>query len=136
MDLKGSEIEFESEEKMFFKKISESKYPKVAVGKLSEKEIKENISPWSNSHSFRIAPAKILKERKREDCKYPSTTIHYMVYLFLLIYGSALSLREKVMSSKNLEEKDVEIEIGSELEMFYKKISESSYPKDCSHKIK
>ncbi|RXG51930.1 hypothetical protein Avbf_15134 [Armadillidium vulgare] len=64
MDLKGSEIEFESEEKMFFKKISESKYPKVAVGKLSEKEIKEKISPWSNSHSFRIVPAKILKERE------------------------------------------------------------------------
>ncbi|RXG55553.1 hypothetical protein Avbf_16700 [Armadillidium vulgare] len=85
MDLeedKESEIEFESEEKMFFKKISESEYPKVAVGKLSEKEIKEGISP-----------------------------------------------REKVMSSKNLEEKDFEIEFGSELEMFYKKISESSYPK-------
>ncbi|RXG58659.1 hypothetical protein Avbf_11968 [Armadillidium vulgare] len=82
MDLKGAEIEFESEEKMFFKKISESKYPKVAVGKLSEKEIKEFINP-----------------------------------------------REKVMSFKNFEEKDVENEIGSELEMFYKKISESSYPK-------
>ncbi|RXG68242.1 hypothetical protein Avbf_07374 [Armadillidium vulgare] len=37
--------------------------------------------------------------------------------------------REKVMPSKNLEEKGLEIEIGSELEMFYKKISESSYPK-------
>ncbi|RXG59046.1 hypothetical protein Avbf_13549 [Armadillidium vulgare] len=82
MDLKGAEIEFESEEKMFFKKISESKYPKVAVGKLSEKEIKECIKP-----------------------------------------------REKVIPSKNLEEKDFEIEFGSELEMFYKKISESSYPK-------
>ncbi|RXG71842.1 hypothetical protein Avbf_06553, partial [Armadillidium vulgare] len=40
-----------------------------------------------------------------------------------------ISPREKVMPSKNLEEKDVEIEIGSELETFYKKISESSYPK-------
>ncbi|RXG60826.1 hypothetical protein Avbf_15402 [Armadillidium vulgare] len=82
MDLKGAEKEFESEEKMFFKIISESKYPKVAVGKLSEKEIKECIN-----------------------------------------------LREKIIPSKNLEEKDLEIELGSELEIFYKKISESSYPK-------
>ncbi|RXG54631.1 hypothetical protein Avbf_12368 [Armadillidium vulgare] len=73
---------------MFFKKISESEYPKVAVGKLSEKEIKEYIN-----------------------------------------------LREKVIPSKNLEEKDVEIEFGSELEMFYKKISESSYPKIVLRKL-
>ncbi|RXG71771.1 hypothetical protein Avbf_12278 [Armadillidium vulgare] len=87
MDLeenKESLIEFESEEKMFFKKISESKYPKVAVGKLSEKEIKEFINP-----------------------------------------------RQKVMPSKNLEEKDVE----SELEKFYKDISESSHPKIVLKKL-
>ncbi|KAL7636975.1 UNVERIFIED_CONTAM: hypothetical protein RMT77_012733 [Armadillidium vulgare] len=82
MDLKGAEKEFESEEKMFFAKICESKYPKVAVGKLSEKEIKECIN-----------------------------------------------LREKIIPSKNLEEKVLEIESGSELEMFFKKVSESSYPK-------
>ncbi|RXG70423.1 hypothetical protein Avbf_00103 [Armadillidium vulgare] len=82
MDLeekKESLIEFESEEKMFFKKISESKYPKVAVGKLR---------------------------------------VHYP--------------RQKVMPSKNLEEKDVE----SELEKFYKDISESSYPKIVLKKLK
>ncbi|RXG51741.1 hypothetical protein Avbf_04551 [Armadillidium vulgare] len=73
---------------MFFKKISESKYPKVAVGKLSEKEIRE--------------------------CIYS---------------------REKVMSSKNLKDKDLEIEFGSEGKMSFKKISESSYPKIALRKL-
>ncbi|RXG53271.1 hypothetical protein Avbf_13983 [Armadillidium vulgare] len=145
------EIEFGSEGMMSFKKISESSYPKIFLTKLSEEELKESDCYGSIDMKSEIEvkeePFPIEEEEaangsidvKSEIEVYEepldiveeetSNDEHFDKVCGLDQNQECINPREKVMPSKNLEEKDVENEIGSELEMFYKKISESSYPK-------
>ncbi|RXG56161.1 hypothetical protein Avbf_14172 [Armadillidium vulgare] len=86
MDLKGAEIEFESEEKMFFKKISESEYPKVAVGKLSEKEIKVCSNFYIVKTLFKLETSQRLQHGELES-------------FLLIIYTQFLSMVSSLSNS-------------------------------------